>query len=132
MNVLSTAWNDANSAGDLSSRLADPTTVNAAFLAGTDSTGGPGGEGPGGQDAGDYNGGLENYPRFHEDWSGETLTYRGSFVSLNQPRHVDGHWSSQSYSPPIRDWGYDTDFNDAAKLPPLNTRSQLAPRSSER
>jgi hypothetical protein len=24
-----------------------------------------------------YNGGLENYPRFHEDWGGTTLTYQG-------------------------------------------------------
>jgi hypothetical protein len=42
-----------------------------------------------------YNGGLENYPRFHEDWgNSSTLFYRGSFVSLNRPRKVNGLWCS--------------------------------------
>jgi len=120
LNVLSNAWNDANSALVLSSRIASSTTINAGFLAGTDTSGGT--EGSGGQDLGQYNGGLENYPRFHEDWTGRTLTYRGSFVSLYAPRHVDGLWSAQSYSAPIRDWDYDTDFNDAVNLPPISPR----------
>jgi hypothetical protein len=123
LNILSNAWDDSNSLGPLSgsgARMASATTINAAFLAGTDSTGGV--EGTGGQDHDDYNGGLENYPRFHENWSGQTLTYRGSFVSLDVPRHVDGVWEDQSYEPPDRDWGYDLDFNDAANLPPLSPR----------
>ena len=95
------------------------TTINAAFLSGTDITGEV--EGSAGQ-SNPYNGGLENYPRFHEQWSGRTLTYRGSFVSLNKARRVDGRWETQSYSPPNRDWDYDTDFNDASKLPPLTPR----------
>jgi len=65
---------------------------------------------------------LENYPRFHEDWSGKTMVYRGSFVSLNKPRHVTGAWATQSYSPPARDWNYDTSFNNAANLPPITPR----------
>ncbi|MCS6962243.1 MAG: hypothetical protein NZT61_07070, partial [Deltaproteobacteria bacterium] len=69
-----------------------------------------------------YNGGLENYPRFHEDWNGYTLTYRGSFVSLNKPLKVRGFWASQCYRPPARDWQYDTRFNDAVNLPPLTPR----------
>ena len=28
----------------------------------------------------------------HEDWSSATFTWRGSFVSLDAPRHVDGAW----------------------------------------
>ncbi len=101
-------------------RRTETTTINAAFLGGTDNTGNT--EGTGGQDSGNYNGGVENYPRFHERWSGTTLNYRGSFVSLNKARRVDGAWGSQSYSPPGRNWDYDTDFNDAAKLPPLTPR----------
>lgn len=121
MNVLSTNWNisDTNSNKTISNRIAGNTTINAAFLAGTDTTGGI--EGVGGQ-GGAYNGGLENYPRFHEDWSGRTLTYRGSFVSLSKSRHVNGSWGSQSYSPPARDWNYDTSFNNAANLPPITPR----------
>lgn len=122
LNILSNAWNDANSTAALSGRVASSTTVNAAFLAGTDTTGGV--EGAGGQSLGLYNGGVENYPRFHENWSGRTFTYRGSFVSLNTPRHVNGAWvyGSPQYTAPGRDWGYDTDFNDAANLPPLSPR----------
>ncbi len=124
LNVLSNAWADDSDPGSGPAVPdASDTVINAAFLAGTDSTGiDPVGGNDGSQDDDQYNGGLENYPRFHEDWTGETLTYRGSFVSLNRPRHVDGSWDDQEYSPPIRDWGYDTDFNDASKLPPLSPR----------
>ena len=120
LNILSNSWSDANSHLGLESRAASNTTVNTAFLAGTDSTGGF--EGATGQGQGNYNGGLENYPRFHEDWSGKTLTYRGSFVSLGKPQHVSGTWSNQSYKPPNRDWNYDTSFNNAANLPPITPR----------
>jgi len=135
LNILSEVWVDATDAG---TRLAAPshntapnagslyaqrvggaTTINSAFLSGTDVTGGA--EGVSGQ-GGSYNGGLENYPRFHENWSGATFMYRGSFVSLNKPRHVNGSWGSQQYSPPNRDWNYDVSFNNAANLPPLTPR----------
>lgn len=120
INVLSTNWSDGNAHSGLGSRVAANTIINAAFLAGTDTTGGV--DGSGGQN-GAYNGGLENYPRFHEDWSGgKVLTYRGSFVSLGTPRHVNGPWSAQSYNPPNRDWNYDTSFNNAANLPPITPR----------
>lgn len=121
LNVLSNNWDDTKSTdSDMNQRIGTGTAIYAAFLAGTDSTGAT--EGPGGQDLDNYNGGLENYPRFHEKWTGNTLTYRGSFVSLNLPLHVDGTWTAQSYSPPNRDWGYETRFNDAANLPPLSPR----------
>jgi Tfp pilus assembly protein PilX len=90
---------------------ASDTTVNTAFLAGTDITNSA--------LTGGYNGGLENYPRFLENWSGDTLTYRGSFVSLGIPTHVRGPWEDQAYSPPGRDWDYDIAFNNANSLPPL-------------
>lgn len=119
LNLLSNAWVDANSAAGIGSRVASNTTYNSAFLAGTDSTGGI--EGSGGIN-GYYNGGLENYPRLHEDWSGRTMVYRGSFVSLGRALHVNGRWTAQSYSPPSRDWNYDTSFNNAANLPPITPR----------
>ena len=121
LNLLSTNWNlsDTNSNKTISNRIAANTTVNAAFLAGTDTTGSV--EGINGQ-GGEYCGGLENYPRFHEDWSGKTLVYRGSFVSLGKARHVNGTWGSQSYSPPARDWNYEVSFNNAANLPPITPR----------
>ncbi|MCB0340406.1 MAG: hypothetical protein KDD53_12420, partial [Bdellovibrionales bacterium] len=123
-NILSNAWNlnDAASTNpNTGARVASNTTFNAAVLSGTDTTGNV--EGAGGQ-GGAYNGGYENYPRFHESWSGRTFLYRGSFVSLNQPRHQDGGWvyGNPQYTAPNRDWDYDLDFNDAANLPPLTPR----------
>jgi len=122
LNILSGAYVDGDHVYPLgdANRNASATTVNAGFLAGTDVTGGA--EGVAGQN-GAYNGGLENYPRFHERWNGVTLTYLGSFVSLYEPEHVSGpHTTPGLYEPPIRDWGFDTDFNDAANLPPLTPR----------
>ena len=133
-NVLSTNWNDdAKSRLTLANRPAPTaTTINSAVLAGTDVTGSI--EGEGGQ-GGSYNGGLENYPRLHEKWTGSiTLTYYGSFVSLNKPRHVSGAWvyGAPQYEAPNRDWHYDTMFNDAAKLPPITPRQELFVRDYER
>ncbi|HMO17861.1 MAG TPA: hypothetical protein PKA63_06800 [Oligoflexia bacterium] len=123
INILSTAWgtNDAKSNQALGNRIANHTTINSAFLAGTDTTGGV--EGSGGQ-GGSYNGGLENYPRLHENWTGRTLTYYGSFVSLGTPSRSNGPWvyGGMQYEAPNRDWHYDTDFNDAANLPPITPR----------
>ncbi len=128
INVLSTGWSDADDSLALSNAGRDgtDTTINAAFLAATDSTWNV--EGNGGNNGTDanagYNGGLENFPRFHEDWTGYTLVYRGSFVSLNTPRHVNSTWGGTGgyYNPPVRDWNYDTSFNNAANLPPITPR----------
>lgn len=65
-----------------------------------------------------YSGGLENAPRFLENWSGVTLRWRGSLVSLYESEHATGTWNGSYYSPPNRDWGFDIDFLDPAKLPP--------------
>lgn len=93
--------------------------VNAAFISGI-------GPAPGGN--GVYNGGLENYPRFHESWTGRRLNYLGSFVSLGLPQHQNNNWACGSggpcniYDPPDRFWDYDTAFNNVAWLPPLTPR----------
>ena len=65
-----------------------------------------------------YGGGLENFPRFLEDWNGRTLTYRGSLVSLHFARYASGSWGGAYYRPPARDWEFDTRFDDPANLPP--------------
>jgi hypothetical protein len=101
----------------LANRPASSTTINAAFLAGVDITVGT-------QDSG----GLNNYPRLHENWSnGSTLTYRGSMVSLGQARRVNGKFGAVGdtwniYFAPNRNWDFDTDFKNAANLPPLSPR----------
>ncbi len=101
VNLLSNSWSDANSAASLGSRTASNTIVNTAFIAGVDNT-----------TTGHYNGGLENYPRLHEGWSGRTLTIRGSFVELWETQVADGAWAygGMRYTAPTRIWAYDTDF----------------------
>ncbi|PIQ83196.1 MAG: hypothetical protein COV75_08655 [Candidatus Omnitrophica bacterium CG11_big_fil_rev_8_21_14_0_20_63_9] len=110
MNLLSNNWNDANSASSLSSRPATGTTINAAFIAGINTT-----------TTGQYNGGLENYPRLHEKWDGQTLTIQGSFVSLWNSQIGTGPWSygGMQYTAPIRNWAWDTSFGSGTNLPPF-------------
>jgi hypothetical protein len=119
--AANTSYRDYRSHQTLSNRAAANTNVNAAILSGTDTTGNT--EGVGGQ-GGAYNGGLENYPRFHENWTGRTFRYRGSFVSLERPLHSTGSWiyGNPQYEAPTRDWDYDTRFNTASNLPPLSPR----------
>jgi hypothetical protein len=130
INILSNAYfdrtaackNDCQSNKSLAdaTRTATTTWINAGFLAGVDDT-----------QPGRYNGGLENYPRFHENWSGVTFTYWGSFVSLGTPQHVNGAWCGTGgtltsgcniYNPPNRNWNFDPFFMNAANLPPLTPR----------
>lgn len=130
-NLPSTQTNIRNSSGATTAParvLPTATTVNAAFLAGTTITGGV--NGTSGQSIGNNSGGVNNYPRFHEDWNGTVpFNYKGSFVSLNAPRRTNsvfcGSYNPTTcniYTPPIRNWDYDTDFNNAANLPPLTPR----------
>ena len=118
--ILSNAWTDAAHAGPTWPGLtgAAPTAVYAAILAGHSATpcdheeAGCGAIAP-------YGGGLENFPRFLEDWSGVALTYRGSLVSLYQAQRATEPWGyGVYYEAPTRDWRFDTRFRDPANLPP--------------
>ena len=55
-----------------------------------------------------------------EDWSGQTLRYRGSMVSLYYSRQAIGIYRADGniYSPPTRGYNFDTDFLTPALLPP--------------
>jgi hypothetical protein len=106
--ILSTAWSDPNSSLALSSRDASDTTVNAAFIAGICPT----------QD-GNYSGGVENFPRFLENWSNHTFTYNGSMVVMFFSQVATAPWGGADvYSPPTRNWTFDVNFMDPVKLPP--------------
>jgi hypothetical protein len=73
---------------------------------------------------GSYGGGLENFPRFLEDWggsgAGRIMHYRGSMVSLFEAQYAKLHrWSWRNYyNPPQRDWQFEIRFRDPANLPP--------------
>jgi hypothetical protein len=109
LTVLSNSWNDTKSNQNLTNRIASNTTVYAAFLTGNTET-----------HLGNYNGGLENLPRFLENWSGKTFTYRGSMVDLWFSEQATGAWvyGSPQYEAPNRDWAFDLAFLDPANLPP--------------
>lgn len=107
--ILSNSWNDTNANKTIDTRIASNTTVNAALLGGFI----PSGYRPAGGGAQyGYSGGANNYPRFLEDWNGKYLTYFGSMVELFQSKNFAGRWDTGDiYSPPIRCWNYDTNFD---------------------
>jgi hypothetical protein len=126
--ILSTVWSDANSSRSLSSRIAADTTVNAAFLTGIVAT-------TGSSDSG----GVENYPRFLEDWSAtpSTLTYNGSMVAMFYSAIANGLWKGigstyDIYNPPIRKWSLDQNFQYGDKLPPATPSLTVLVRSKWR
>jgi hypothetical protein len=67
-----------------------------------------------------YGGGLENFPRFLENWGGRTAFYRGSLVSIAFAQKASNYcgWAGAYYGVPTRNWAFDTRFQDPANLPP--------------
>jgi hypothetical protein len=117
--ILSVNWTDPNSTAALASRMAGPTTVNAAILAGAVET-----------TLGHYGGGMENFPRFLESWGlSNPFTYNGSMVKMFPSLYATNYWgTSNVYDPPMRNWAYDINFDDPTKLPPLTPGLQTVTR----
>ncbi len=111
--ILSSAWNPNNSASGINSRNAAPDTVNAAILTGNVPSNGS-----------YYSGGVENFVRFQENWSGVKFYYNGSMVEMFPSRVANSPWPGTGtvYNPPNRYWSYDTNFNNPSQLPPLVPR----------
>jgi hypothetical protein len=99
VNVLSNSWNDANSPSAMSSRVASSTTINAALVGGSVPT-----------TTASYSGGVENFTRFHEDWSASYFTIYGALAMLYDSEQSTHPWANASYNPPNRRWYYDTLF----------------------
>jgi hypothetical protein len=108
--VLSGSWTDANSINLVATRNASPTTINAAILAGDVPT-----------VAGQYSGGMENFPRFLETWgAANPFTYNGAMIKMFPSLHATNYWGKANvYAPPMRKWAYDINFEEPTKLPPL-------------
>jgi hypothetical protein len=111
--ILSDSWNDTNSSISLTNRIAGQTTVNAAFLTGVVDT-----------TLGQYSGGMENFPRFLEIWTGIPFTYNGSMIKMFPSLYATNAWNNNNniYKPPVRHWAFDTNFRDPTKLPPLTPK----------
>jgi hypothetical protein len=84
-------------------------------------------------------GGLQNFPRFIENWDDAILDYSGSFLQLSFSNYATAPWEMEAweyksdgtldpaleidreqiqfYSPPTRSWGYDVALQLAAAGP---------------
>ncbi len=119
LNVISSAWVDGYSPTNYTNRIAVNTTVNAAVVAGTITTGGA--EGVAGHNLSPNSAGVNNFARLHENWTGKTLTILGSFVSLSTPRYSNGSIvSGGHFAPPTRNFDFDLDYNNPINLPPVS------------
>ena len=64
-------------------------------------------------------GGVHNFLRYLENWSGVFSHYRGSMVSFYFAHYGTGAFKTgEVYSPPNRDYSFDDDFRQAANMPP--------------
>ncbi len=117
--ILSANWNDNYSSSlGVGSRNPVDTTINAATL-----------EGIVPSDGRNYSGGVENFLRLLENWSGRTLTYNGSIVVMFPSQYATTPWSYGSYyTAPNRQWGFDTNFQDSDKLPPMTPQLKATVR----
>jgi Tfp pilus assembly protein PilX len=118
--VLSNNWSDANSMGNptnLAGRPAATSYYRMAVAAGKNVPF----PRPGwaGNDFG-TDGGLHNFLRYLENWGGQQLFYNGSLVSMYYSEYNTGTFKCCTvvYSPPTRNYSFDTLFLNPANLPP--------------
>ncbi|MDQ2747755.1 MAG: hypothetical protein M3T96_10915 [Acidobacteriota bacterium] len=122
--ILSNAWNDAESFATpfaQESRLATATQIRFALLTGDTVTGKNGTTNVSPSATGGLgNGGVHNFKRFLEQWTGVRLNYTGALVNLFNSRNNNASFKccEAVYNPPIRDWSFDTTFIDPNRLPP--------------
>ena len=123
--ILSDSWNDTNT---IKNPAAGTTTVNAAMLEGIVASN------P--NISGNYSGGVENFMRLLENWTGKTLTYNGSIIVLFYSQYATNSWQAAGtttnfyYNPPSRNWAFDLNFKTATKLPPLTPCSKAMIRGN--
>jgi hypothetical protein len=119
LSVLSRNWVDSQSSLSLSSgskAKAVSTTVNAAILTGNvPSTG---------SDVNSYSGGVQNLPRLLEDWgngsSSVVLTINTSMVNMFSSSLATTQFQAPGvyYYAPTRQFSFDINFMNQAKIPP--------------
>ncbi len=112
--LLSNSWNDSKSNWKYSAvnpglqmPVASNTQYNTVFLTGNVPT-----------KYGQYSGGLENFPRFLENWGGKTVDISGGFIQLFRSQYATGLWNGSYYGAPTRDWKSESRFTDLNDLPP--------------
>lgn len=120
--LLSANWKDSyNSGTALSSRTPANICLNAATL-----------EGIVPSDGSHYSGGVENFLRLLENWSSSTtVTYNGSIVVMFPSQFATTPWGKSGvYGVPTRKWGFDPNFTDQNRLPPLTPQVKATIRGN--
>jgi hypothetical protein len=121
VSFLSANWNDRNSFSyphDSSSRVASTTYYRTAIISGNVI---PFAWSSGNENDFGTDGGVHNFLRYLESWSGRTLYFRGSIISLYYSRQGVGIYKCGGdtvYSPPSRGYNFDVEFLNPALLPP--------------
>jgi Tfp pilus assembly protein PilX len=128
---LSKTWFDALGAmypDDLSKRVADAvlpgtsseTSVRSGIIAGNNLSALAGSPDAGNTGESRLCGGMHNFPRFLENWGTQRWNFVGSLIPLFHSTQAMGQYNADStiYSPPIRNWAFDSTFLDPNKLPP--------------
>ena len=124
--ILSNNWKDAesfrspyNKETSPGYRQATETTIRFAMISGDtiatrEMTPHQGGISP------RLNGGVHNFKRFLEKWTGDNLNYSGSLINLFNSRNNNGAFKccNTVYDPPYRNWVFDATFLDPARIPP--------------
>ena len=108
--VLSNGFNDSTSKGSTTPNASSDIVVSAAFLTGIAPTNK--------NNNGKTSGGAHNIVRFLENWSNKDTWFRGSLVCLFESRvFTEPHGSSNYYSPPNRNWGFNKLFGQGTYPP---------------
>lgn len=120
--ILSNSWNDSQSFSspyNEGNRLASTTQMRFAMLSGDtiasiEASPHQGGLSP------RLNGGVHNFKRFLERWTGNRLDFSGSLINLFYSHNQNGAFKccNTVYDPPVRNWVFDSTFLDASRLPP--------------
>lgn len=120
--ILSNNWQDSQSfihPFSSANRVASETWVRFAMLAGDPVTGDKSYPYSPSQ-FGQLNGGVHNFKRFLERWTDVRLNYSGSLINLFNAQNNNGFHKccTTVYSPPVRDWTFESSFRDIDRLPP--------------
>ena len=133
ISILSDSWTDTGKTWTSGGPAASSTTINAGMLEGIVQTN-PNNKSPNGYTGynGDYSGGVENFMRLLENWGNQTLTYNGSIVVLFYSQYATNFWRQTGgyYSAPKRNWAFDLNFENSAKIPPLTPRTRAMIRGN--
>jgi len=125
VNSATPGWNDEKDMANptaLTNRNSTNTSYRVAIAAGKNLTF----PNPTGANSNDWgtDGGVHNFLRYIEDWSGQSLWYTGSLVSLYTSQYATGTFKccTTVYSPPTRNYSFDSLFLNPADLPPGTPR----------